>query len=251
MNKRSVFITLLACVCIVVAASFSLAADSDGFVSRWSKEINKKNDLGANLTVRATYYSAEYIEAVLQREAKRNMWTAAELEDYKYNFLKNLRLEEFIPVHLEIENNGPMAHMSPFNEMILLWIGKKNHAPVEYEQRFNFPLQGKRDGLVFFPRFDKKTGKPLLQGVKNVRLVLRSAALPVLDGKGDLSFIWEIAGDDTSKLYSGQAANRMELERLITRVEKLNKEKKEIESLLAEKNKELNEINARIKELEK
>ena len=41
------------------------------------------------------------------------------------------------------------------------------------------------------------------------------------------------------------------MERLIKRVEKLNKEKSEIESLLAEKNKELNEINARIKELEK
>lgn len=251
MKKRSLFITLIGFVCVLMAASLSLAADSEGFVSRWSKEITKKNDLGANMTVRATYYSAEYIDAVLQREAKRNMWTAAELEDYKYNFLKNLRLEEFIPVHIEIENNGPTAHMAPFNEMISLWIGKKNFPPVEYEQRFNFAFQGKRDGLVFFPRFDAKTGKPLLQGVKNVRLVLRSSALPILDGMGDLSFIWDIGGDDMSKLYAGQAANRMELERLIKRVEKLNKEKSEIESLLAEKNKELNEINARIKELEK
>ena len=251
MNKKSVWITLFAWICILMAGGVSLAADSEGLVSRWSKEISKKNDLGANMTVRVTYYSAEYIDAVLQREAKRNMWTAAELEDYKYNFVKNRRQNELIPVHIEIENNGPTAHMAPFNEMVSLWVGKNKLAPVEYEQRFNFPFQGKRDGLVFFPRFDAKTGKPLLQGIKTVRFVLRSAALPVLDGKGDLSFIWDITGDDTSKLYAGQAANRMELERLIKRVEKLNKEKSEIESMLAEKNKELNEINARIKELEK
>ena len=66
MKKRSLFITLIGFVCVLMAASLSLAADSEGFVPRWSKEITKKNDLGANMTVRVTYYSAEYIDAVLQ-----------------------------------------------------------------------------------------------------------------------------------------------------------------------------------------
>ena len=245
-KKYLFFITALLALCI---SSFSASAAVNPNSLRWSKEITKKGELGGTLTVRATFYSAEFIEAVLNYEAEQNMWTAAELEDYKYNFLKNLKLDKFIPIHLEISNNGPTAHMSPFNEMVSLQIGKKKHAPLEFEQRFNLPLQGKRDGMIYFPRYDEKTGKPLLDGAKTVKFTLRSVVLPLVQDRGDLDFLWDVAGDDMKQIV-GTGADRIELDRLIRRVEKLMEEKKKIEDDLANKNKELQEVNARIEEIQ-
>ena len=55
--------------------------------------------------------------------------------------------------------------------------------------------------------------------------------------------------DDVS--MSGTAADRIEVDRLLRRVEKLAKEKSDLESQLAAKNRELEEVNARIEELQK
>ena len=55
--------------------------------------------------------------------------------------------------------------------------------------------------------------------------------------------------DDAS--MSGTAADRIEVDRLLRRVEKLAKEKSDLESQLAAKNRELEEVNARIEELQK
>jgi hypothetical protein len=158
-------------------------------------------------------------------------------------------MDENIAIHLEMEELGPTAHMAPFNEMVVLWIGRTKYEPTDYDPRFNMPLQGKRDGIVYFPRYNEKTGAPLLNRSTTLRLVVKGAVSPVLNNK-ELRFIWDVQAEEAAGSISGTAADRLEVDRLIRRMEKLNAEKTELESQLEAKNKELEEVGARIDELQ-
>jgi hypothetical protein len=246
--KMSLF--ALAVAIAVNAPGVSLAASKyDATLARWSKTESKRSNLGGSFTIKATLYTAEYIEALMQSEAEKNLWTSYELEDYKYNFLKSLNLEENIAIHLEIEELGPTAHMAPFNEMLSLWIGKTKYSPTEYDRRFNVPLQGKVDGIVYFPRFNEKTGAPLINKNMSLRLVINGAISPVLETK-EIRFTWDVQAQDTAGTISGSAADRLEVDRLIRRLEKLTSERSDLESQLEAKNREIDEVNARIEELQ-
>jgi hypothetical protein len=240
----------LALLVAAAAPTAALAASKyEAALARWSKTETRRDDAGGSFTVKATLYTAEYIEALVQSEAEKNLWTAYELEDYKYNFLKSLNLEENIAVHLELEELGPTAHMAPFNEMISMWIGKTKHSPSDFDPRFNMPLQGKRDGMVYFPRFDAKTGQPLINKNMSLRLVIGGGVSPVLNAK-ELRFTWDVQAQDAQGTVSGSAADRLEVDRLIRRLEKLNAERADLESKLEAKNREIDEVNARIGELQ-
>ena len=140
--------------------------------------------------------------------------------------------------------------LGPFDIMVKLRIAGKTYKPTDYDRRFNFKFQGKKEGLIFFPRFDEKTGKDLLKGVKNVSLEFVSAISPILEGK-TISFIWDIDRDDPQALYRGKAADKLETERLLKRLEKLRKDKAEEEAKLASINGEISTIQARLDELAK
>ena len=248
MRKAAKALTCLAIIVFSCGAAFA-AAGYDATLARWTKTENVKDDLGGSFTLKATLYTAEYIEALMQSEAEKNMWTASELEDYKYNFLKGLSLDDNIAVHLEIEELGPTAHMAPFNEMLAMWIGRTKYAPSDYDQRFNMPLQGKRDGMVFFPRYAEKTGKPLLNRKMSLRLVVNGAVSPVVSNR-ELRFTWDVEAEEAPSAISGTAADRLEVDRLLRRMEKLTAEKADLESQLDAKNEEIKEVNARIEELQ-
>ena len=226
----------------------SFADTFDQVLQRWTKSRKIVDEDGANLEVRATYYSAEFIEALVQKEAKDNLWTQQEADDYKYKFLSSLKLDELIPIQIEFINNGPTMFLGPFDIMVKLRIAGKTYKPVDYDRRFNFKFQGKKEGLVFFPRFDEKTGKDLLKGVKNVSIEFVPAISPILEGR-NISFIWDIARDDTQALYKGAAANKLETDRLLKRLEKLRKDKAEEEAKLKAINDEISTIQNRLDEL--
>ena len=225
------------------------ASKYDAVLSRWSKKETRRDDMGGTFTIQATLYTAEYVEALMQSEAEKNLWTAYELEDYKYNFLKGLNMEENIAVHLEIEELGPTAHMAPFNEMVSLWIGGTKYSPTDYDPRFNMPLQGKRDGMVFFPRFSEKTGKPLIDRSMSLRFVIKGSVSPVINAS-ELRFTWDVQAQDTAGIVVGSAADRLEVDRLIRRLERLTAERDNLESELEAKKKEIAEVNTRIEELQ-
>ncbi|MDR0764507.1 MAG: hypothetical protein LBE65_02820 [Synergistaceae bacterium] len=242
---------ICAAVMILLCAAangVSAAAGRDAALARWTKTESVKDDFGGTFTLKATLYTAEYIEALMRNEAEKNMWTASELEDYKYNFLKELNLDDNIAVHIEVEELGPTAHMAPFDEMLAMWIGKTKHSPSDYDKRFNIPLQGKRDGMVFFPRYDEKTGKPLLNRKMSLRLVVNGAVSPVINNR-ELRFTWDVEAEDATSTISGTAADRLEIDRLLRRMEKLTAEKTDLESRLTAKNEEIKEVNERIEEL--
>ena len=228
----------------------SSADTFDQVLQRWTKSRKIVDEEGGNLEIKATYYSAEFIEALVQKEAKDNLWTQQEADDYKYKFLSTLRLEEMIPIQVEFVNNGPTMHMGPFDIMVKLRIANKTYKPADYDRRLNFKFQGKKEGLIFFPRYDEKTGKDLLKDVKSVRIEFVPAISPLLEGR-DITFIWDVARDDPRKLYQGTTAAKIETDRLLKRLEKLRKDKAEEEAKLASINNEISTIQARLDELAK
>ena len=236
-------------VFLVAIAAAAWAAPYDAVLGRWSKTENFY-DRGDSLSIRATYYSAEYIEASIQQEADRNLWTESELETHKYQLLKNLKLEDSIPIRVEFENRGSALHMAPFGKQVRLWIGKKHYEPKDYDPRFNFRTIDKVEGMVYFPRFDEKTGKDLLKGVKSVKFELTSGVSMTMRGKS-AQFIWEVADDHPDRILAGAAGKKLEMDRLIKRLEKLGGEKKDLQGKLDQVQAEIERIQARMNELQK
>ena len=251
MKKKSIA-TLLLLAMIVLFTGAANADPFDQVLNRWTKTIIYiDEDKISFLEIKATYYSAEFIEAYVQKEAKDNMWTQQEMEDYKYNFLAALQMTEMIPIMIEFTNNAETMHLGPFDIMVKLGIGNKFYKPVDYDKRFNFKFQGKKEGLVFFPRFDEKTGKDLLKGQKNVTLELKHTINPSVTNGKDTKFIWTVENDDPSKLYQGKSAARFETDRLLKRLEKLRKDKAEHEKQLQGINEEISTVQKRLDELAK
>lgn len=248
MKRLSVFFMMTLLLSFFCLSSH--AAVFDQVISRWTKERRYDSKEGANLTVSATYYGAEYIEAYIQSEAQKNLWTENETENFKYNFLGALQLDEMIPVNIKFVNNGPTMHLGPFDVMISLVVGNQTYKPADYDRRFNFSFQGDKEGLVYFRRFDEKSGKDILKGVKSVKIALKTAISPVLDGK-EVTFIFDVANDDPAKLYQGKSAARFETDRLLKRLEKLRKDKAEHEKQLQGINDEISTVQKRLDELAK
>lgn len=246
MKKK--IIAVLALLVTFAMAVFASAAPYDQVIQRWTKSRKFIDKDGANLEIKATYYAAEYIEATLQREAQKNMWTAQELENYKYNYLSALQLNEMIPIHVEFINNGPTMYLGPFDNLLRLRIGNQSYKPVDYDKRFNFRFQGQRDGLVYFARYDEKTGKDLLKGIKSVTLTLNPAISP-LTGGSETRLMWDVYNDEPAKLYQGKTAARFETERLLKRLEKLRNDKTELQQRMKTIDDEIGTIQTRLDEL--
>ena len=108
---RKTWIPVFAALLAILASAAAWAVSYDSVLGRWSKSKDFA-DRGDSLSITATYYSAEFIEATIQQEADRNLWTADELERYKYQFLKTLNMEDTIPVRLAFDNRGAALHMA-------------------------------------------------------------------------------------------------------------------------------------------
>ena len=249
---KKILSALLFTIIFSFVASAANAATFDQVLERWTK--SKKyldEDRISNLEVKATYYSSEFIEAYIQKESQANLWTQQEADDYKYNFLSALRLNETIPIQIEFINNAETMYLGPFDIMVKLRIGNKLYKAIDYDKRFNFKFQGKKEGLVYFPRFDEKTGKDLLKGVKSVSLEFAHTISPNLTKGVTTKFYWDVADDNPQKLYQGKAAERFESDRLIKRLEKLRKDKTTLESQLKAVDDEIGTIQTRLDELAK
>ena len=252
MRKTTILLLLTALVLTLFSINSANAAPYDQMLQRWTKKkVYTGEDKITTLEIKATYYAAEFIEASILKEAEANLWTEQEKEDYKYKFLNALHLDEMIPVLIEFDNNAETMYLGPFDIMVKLRVGNKTYKPADYDKRFNFKFQGKKEGLVFFKRFDEKTGKDLLKGIKNVSLELSGTISPGITNGRTTTFMWDIANDDPQKLYQGKAAVRIETDRLIKRLEKLRKDKAEEEAKLASINGEISTIQARLDELAK
>lgn len=223
---------------------------SSTFAAEWRQRKEWSDNFGANLEITATYYAAEYIEKETQEQAKKNLWTADEMEDYRYNLLQQLKLDDTIPVFLKFLVRGPALHMSPFERHIYLWVGKHRLSPVDYDRRFNFKVTDEREGFVYFPRFDEK-GKPYMTPkVKSIKLEIDGSITPVTFSR-DVSFFWDVKDDNPDKILRGKSGAKLELDRLTKRMSNLTKEGKELSDKLVKIEEEMRMINTRMMELQK
>lgn len=248
LNKKIIASFILFSLTICTA---SFAADNgEEILKRWTHETTATTREGdQEIRIRATYYSNEYVEALVASEAEKNLWTADEMENYKYTLLKNLNLAESIPFHISITVRGIPMYLQPFDKHITMMIGRTKYTATDYDRRFNFKLQGNMDGMVFFPRYDPKTGKEVLAGARDVRLVFDSAPSIALSSRGDVVWVWDLA-KDRGKVGGGKAATRLEIDRLIKRMNKLKEDKEALKRQIEAIDKEYNEVNSRIDELQ-
>ena len=245
-RKLTASLILLLTVC---TASYS-AEKEDPVLKAWSHETTAQTKEGdQSIRIKATYYSNEYVEALVVSEAEKNLWTADEMENYKYTLLKNLNLGETIPFHIDMTVRGIPMYAQPFDKHVTMMVGGKKYTPVDYDRRFNFKILGSRDGMVYFPRYDEKTGKEILAGAKDVRVIFDSSISHALSGRGDVIWVWDLA-KDRGKIAGGRAADRLEADRLIKRSSKIDEERAELQKKLDELNREYKEINSRIDELQ-
>lgn len=252
MGKKPICLMMFSILVITIFTSVACAASFDDVLKRWTKEkVYIGDDKVSNLTIDATYYSAEFIEAYIQSQAQKNLWTQQETDNYKYEFLNALRLQDMIPIQIRFVNNAETMYLGPFDIMVKLRIGDKLYKPVDYDKRFNFKFQGEKEGLVFFRRFDEKTGKDLLKGVKAATLILRGTINPTLTNGNDTKFMWEIADDNPSKLYQGKSAARFETDRLLKRLDSLKKNEADLQKQLKSIEDEKGTIEKRLDELAK
>lgn len=245
--RKNIFIVTFVTLFIVTFTVVAFSASYDSVIEKWTRRNTYKSDLEAELRITVTYYANEYIDALIQKQAEENLWTRDEMENYKYRLLSSLSLEEYIPFHIEFDNRGPSMHMAPFDEQVTLWVGNKTYKPVDYEKRFNFKLVGKRDGLVYFPRYDEK-GNEILKGTNTIRLMINGGISAQTLGK-TVEFFWDTNKDTAAGFSEGQAMRRLEADRLIKRLENLNSEKRDLEAQLAEINAEIQKVEERLEEL--
>lgn len=254
---------ILALILTLFATSFALAASKSkkekaakkepepAALRGWSREIEAKSDDDSQMIkIRATYYSNEYVEQLVASEAEKNLWTNDEMENYKYTLLKNLNLGETIPFHIYIRVQGSPMYPGQFDKHITMMVRGKKYSPVDYDRRLNFKIQGERDGIVHFPRYDEKTGKAILDGAKDVRILFDKSISYALTGRSnDVLWVWDL-GKDRGSITGGKAADRLEIDRLQKRTDKLAEERKKLQQQMDALNKEYTEINSRIDELQ-
>lgn len=240
----------LVLVGVLWGALAAQALDFKAIEAKWQKSRELKDD-EMSVKISVTWYAGEYIQALFQQQAEKNLWTQSETDKYAYEFLSSLQLDQYIPVMLAIENTGDKMHMAPFDKQIVLWIGDKRYEPVEYDRRFNFPLLGKIEGLVYFPKFDEKTGKDLLAGASTVKVGFRGSVTPLYSGPGFIDFAFTPGKDNPDAFFSETTKKRMEIDRLLKRLQKLASEKAELEQKLGAVNAELETLHQRMDELQK
>ena len=249
MIKRKISASLIL-LFLFIPAVCCAAEKVDSVLAQWSHESDfSEKDGDQTVRIKVTYYSNEYVEALIAAEAEKNLWTADETENYKYTLLKNLNLAECIPFHVELYVRGVPMYAGPFDKHITMMVGRKKYSPIDYDKRFNFRIQGSRDGMVFFPRYDPQTGKEVLAGARDVRLVFDSAVSMAMASRGDPTWVWDL-NKDRAKIGGGKAANRLEVDRLLKRNQKLNADREALRKQLEALDKEAAEVNSRIDELQ-
>jgi len=251
LKKSLAFCVAVMMLCVLGYAATSEASIEQRILSAWTRSGEFSDGTGGQFVrIRVTYYSAEYIEALIRAEAERNLWTRDEEERYRYNLLRALNLDETIAFHIEFNVTGTPVHPQPFDRHLTLFAGRARLSPVDYDRRFNFRIQDRRDGMVFFPRFDAN-GRNHLENVRDLHLVISGSISHATTRTGDVRFVWDISGDDPSVLGQGPAAARIEMDRLIRRTEMLRADRNTAQEQMNALDAELAEINARIDELQR
>ncbi|EHM13193.1 MULTISPECIES: hypothetical protein [Jonquetella] len=241
MNLKSA--AIFAVVCSLVSAPIAQAAE-------WQQTQKFRDKFGGELTIIATYYGAAEVDRQVRENAEKNLWTEDEADQFRYTLLRQLKLDEYIPIHLKFITSGPALRMSPFGSLVDLIVGKNHISPADYEKKFNFKITDQIDGFVYFPRENAK-GKPFLTDkTKQITLTLNGSGIsPVVFSK-NIHFAWDVSDDQPDKMLQGAAGAKLEIDRLLKRLTNLNERESTLQKELNDVQAEKKTVNDRINVLQ-
>jgi hypothetical protein len=109
---------------------------------------------GRDCIVWVVHYPEELVTPWVEAEASRSGMSQEEKDNYRRSFVKELRIAETEPFLLTVYAFGPKPlALAPLSSSVLLSLPDgRSVAPVSYEKKFDEPLSGVVQGLVFFPK---------------------------------------------------------------------------------------------------
>ena len=147
--KRAAFTLLLLLVLAETAICDQPVVEATSILEQWTAF-----HWGRDCLVWLVHYPEELVEPWVAAEAARSGMSEAEREQYRSAFTSELRMAETEPFLLTVYVFGPRPlDLGQFSSAVLLVTedGKRT-PPLSYERKFDQPLSGIVQGLVFFPK---------------------------------------------------------------------------------------------------
>lgn len=146
---RKLFLILLIFFIFPTRSEGDPVADATGILERWTSF-----HWGRDCLVWVVHYPEELVEPWVEAEAARGGLSGAEREDYRKAFKAELRMENAEPFLVTIYAFGPRPlDLGGFAEAVnLVGSDGARQKPLSYERKFDEPLSGIVQGLVFFPK---------------------------------------------------------------------------------------------------
>lgn len=122
---------------------------------------------GRDCLVWIVHYPEELVDPWVDAEAARRGMTEAEKQEYREDFMKELRIRDTEAFLLTVYAFGPRPlSLAPFTGTIFLQsTGGSRVSPLSYEKKFDAPLTGIVQGLVFFPKQSEKDFSLVVKGL--------------------------------------------------------------------------------------
>lgn len=113
---------------------------------------------GRDCLVWIVHYPEELVDPWIRAEAARGGMSEGEREDYRKAFVSDLRIDDTEPFLVTIYSFGPRPlDFGGFAEAVsLVTAGGRKVKPLSYERKFDQPVSGIVQGLVFFPKQSDK-----------------------------------------------------------------------------------------------
>ena len=123
--------------------------DATAILERWTSF-----HWGRDCLVWIVHYPEELVDPWVAAEAARSGMTEAEKEEYREDFRKELRIEDTEAFLVTVYAFGPRPlSLSPLSNTLSLQKPEGSKVtPLSYEKKFDAPLSGIVQGLVFFPK---------------------------------------------------------------------------------------------------
>ena len=122
---------------------------------------------GQDCFVWVVHYPAELTDAWVESEALRSGMSDSERENFRKNFISELKLDEAETFLLSVYSFGMRpVNISPVSENVaLISASGERIKPVKYDSALDYPAGGVVQGLVFFPKQTNKDYAIALKGM--------------------------------------------------------------------------------------
>ena len=161
MKRLLVVIVFLCCLSAPVFGSDSIV-DATSILERWTAF-----HWGRDSLVWLVHYPEELVDPWVAAEAARSGMSEAESAQYRASFTSELRIGDTEPFLLTVYVFGPRPlDLGSFASSVQLETKEgRRISPLSYERKFDEPLSGIVQGLVFFPKQPDKNFSVIIRNL--------------------------------------------------------------------------------------